>query len=284
LVFSCQNNREEMQTAAVADKQIAANLVESKEEEFYQKDSVGRQQQPTSAKQDAAPPKQVQQDWDKKIVKSAVVNAEVKDYNAFYSSLRQKVKNLGGYIAGEEQSQTEYKIQNSLTIKVPVDQFDNAMTELSAGTILINEKKVSTQDVTEEMVDTRSRMEAKKQVRQRYIDLLKQAKNMEDIISVEKEINGIQEQIESAGGRINYLSYSSTFSTIHFTYYQVLNVDARDKGEPGFGLKLKEAFGLGWDWVSGFFIGLISVWPLLLLLFAVYIVYKKRWTKVKQVS
>jgi hypothetical protein len=33
------------------------------------------------------------------------------------------------------------------------------------------------------------------------------AKNMEEILSVQSEINGIQEEIESAAGRIEYLGH-----------------------------------------------------------------------------
>ena len=217
----------------------------------------------------------IKPDWDKKIIKTASLNLEVKDYNTFYSSLREKVKATGGYIAQEEQTQSDYKIENSLTIKVPVDQFDNAVVQLTTNTQKINEKKITSQDVTTEVIDTKSRMEAKKQVRLRYMDLLKQAKNMEEILSVQSEINDIQEEIESAAGRIEYLGHSSTFSTINLTYYQILNSSAKDTDKPSFGRELSSAFRTGWNWVGDLFVGLVSIWPLFLLIFIAVIVYKK---------
>ncbi len=214
-------------------------------------------------------------DWDKKIIKNASLNLEVKDFNAFYSSFREKVRNLGGYVAQEEQTQSDYKIENTLTIKVPVDQFDNALALLTSNVEKINERKISSQDVTAEFVDTKSRIEAKKQVRERYMDLLKQAKNMEEILSVQSEINGIQEEIESATGRIEYLGHSAAFSTINLTYYQVLNSSAKDETKATFGTKIFNAFKNGLGWISELFIGLISIWPLYLLIFALVIVYRK---------
>lgn len=230
-----------------------------------------RQKLPPATEQEAKP------DWDKKIIKTASVNLEVKDYSSYYSSTREKVKNMGGYIAQEEQSQSGYKIENLMIIKVPVDQFDNAVTQLSAGVQKINERKISSQDVTMEMVDTKSRIEAKKQVRQRYIDLLGQAKNMEEILNVQSEINGIQEEIESATGRIQYLGHSSVFSTINLTYYQVLNSSAKDteKANPSFGEKVKGAFHTGWEIVSNLFIVIITIWPLLLGSFFAFLLYRK---------
>jgi hypothetical protein len=175
-----------------------------------------------------------------------------------------------------------------MTIKVPVDQFDNAIVLLSTNVQKINERKISSHDVTMEVVDTKSRMEAKKQVRQRYMDLLGQAKNMADILNVQSEINGIQEEIESAAGRIDYLSHSSVFSTINLTYYQILNSSAKENDElkkTSFGEKLKEAFRAGWEIVSNLFIVTITIWPLLLASFFALILYKKwRGQKAKPTS
>ena len=220
----------------------------------------------------ASPPKV---DWDKKIIKTASLNAEVKNYDSFYSSLREKVRNFGGYVAQEEQNQSEYKIENTITIKVPVDQFDNAITSLTTGTDKVNERKITSQDVTTEVVDTKSRMETKKEVRLRYIDLLKQAKNMTEILTVQSEINGIQEQIESAAGRINYLSHSSVFSTINFTFYQVLNISAIDYKEPSFWTKVGTSFKTGWQWTGDLIIGLVSIWPILLFFTGVWLLIRK---------
>jgi hypothetical protein len=250
-------------------------------EKFYT-DSVRKMHTPGD-KQKQQPQLVTKPDWDKEIIKTASLNLEVKDYNSFYASLREKVKAAGGYIAQEEQSQSDYKIENSLTIKVPVDQFDNAVMQLTTSTEKINEKKITSQDVTTEIIDTKSRMEAKRQVRLRYMDLLKQAKNMEEILSVQSEINGIQEEIEAAAGRIEYLGHSSTFSTIHLTYYQILNSSAKDTAGPSLGTKLSSAFNTGWNLIGDLFVGLVSIWPLFLLILTGIIIYKRtKWQKHKQ--
>lgn len=64
--------------------------------------------------------------------------------------------------------------------------------------------------------------------RHQYIDMLGHAKNMEEILNVQSEINGIQEEIESATGRIEYQRHSSVFSTITLTYFLKLNLTAKD--------------------------------------------------------
>lgn len=289
LFISCENDR---------GKQALSKFDEAEKEQNkfpevntkniigdYKKDSVGippQVQKPEEPKQPGQVPV-AKIDWDKKIIKNASLNLEIKDFKVYNSSLREKVKSVGGYVAQEEQSETEYKIENTLTIKVPVDQFDNALSLLTTGSDKLNEKKITSQDVTTEFVDTRSRMESKKQVRFRYLDLLKQAKNMEEVLSVQSEINGIQEEIESAVGRIEYLGHSSSFSTINLTFYQVLNEGAKAVTEISFSTKVASAFKTGWSWIGELLITIVSIWPLLLLVFTIFVVYKRtKPVKVKQ--
>jgi hypothetical protein len=229
---------------------------------------------PGNNKQAQAEPKQ-NIDWDKKIIKNATINAEVKDFKSYYTSFREKVKSFGGYIAQEEQNQSDYKIENSVVIKVPVDQFDDAVLQITANTEKINEKKITSADVTTEVVDTKSRMETKRQVRSRYLDLLKQAKNMDEILHVQNDINGIQEEIESAAGRIEFLNHASVFSTINMTFYQVLDVSAKDNGKPSLGTELTNAFLGGSGWIRDLFVGIVSIWPLVFIVGAVVIMYRK---------
>lgn len=243
----------------------------------YDQEANDKKKQPVIKQQVVNP------EWDKKIIKNATVSIEINDYKIYYSSLKEKIRNLGGYVAQEEQSQSDYKIQSTVVIKVPVDRFDNAVASLTTGTEKINEMKISSQDVSAEYVDTRSRIEAKKQFRNRYMDLLKQAKNMEEILSVQSEINSIQEEIESATGRLNYLGQSAAYSTINLTFFQVLNTSANDELTPTFGSKMKDAFKTGWDMVVDLFVGIIYIWPLLLFSFAFFLIYKKiRTVKPKQ--
>src|SRR5687767_3930072 len=290
LIISCGNNSKGLVDAnKPAEIQNIAQSEINREEEknkYVSTDTSYEQVQEqgpekTKQKQQISIPEKP--DWDKKIIKTASLNIEVKDYNDYNSSLREKIKQVGGYTAQEEQGQSDYKIENTLTIKVPVDQFDIAVTLFTNSVEKLNEKKITSQDVTTEVVDTKSRLEAKKQVRQRYMDLLKQAKNMEEILNVQSEINDIHEEIESATGRIEYLGHSSSFSTINLTFYQVLNPSAKDTDQPSFGTKLSNAFRTGWSWVGELFVGIVSIWPLLLMIFIAFIIYRRtRIPKAKQ--
>ena len=222
-------------------------------------------------------------DWDKKIIKNAHVTLELKDYNAYNAALHNKLKSYGAYVAQEQQTQSDDQIANILSVKVPVDKFDDLMNSLSGDGIKVLEKTVSTEDVTGQVVDTRARIEAKKEIRARYIELLKQSKSMKDILEVQREINGIQEDIESATGRVSYLTNSSSYSTINLRYYQFLNGADEQTLQPGFMSKIADAFKNGGSLVSGILLFLVSIWPLLAGGLLVFIYWKKLRVK-KQVA
>lgn len=220
-------------------------------------------------------------DWDKKIIKTAHVTLELNDYAAYNNAIHVKLKSYGAYIAQEQQNQTDEQIINEIAIKVPVDKFDDLMNSLTGEGIKVLEKNISTEDVTGEVFDTKARLEAKKQVRDRYLELLKQAHSMKDILEVQGEINSIQEDIESATGRVDYLVHSSAYSTINLKYFQYLNGVTANDTEPTFFSELSGAFKDGVSVVTNLLLFVISIWPLIIggLLLAFYL---KRW-RVKRV-
>lgn len=285
LCFACNSNSESRSLEKLSkDESIADRKIElDSSADYIISDTVQTPQQIGNTNQknkNDFPPKPIE--WDKKIVKAANLNAEVKDYKFFSQQLNEKVKKYGGYISQEEQSQSDYQIQNTVVIKVPVDQFENAVNDLTKDAAKLNEKRISSEDVTSQLVDGKSRLEAKKQVRLRYLDLLKQAKNMEEILTVQNEINDIQEEIELVNGRINTLSHQSAMSTINFTFFQIVDANAKADTEkkPGFLYQVKEAFANGWYWIGELFVGLVSIWPLMMVIVFGAWLFRRRFSPV----
>jgi hypothetical protein len=161
-------------------------------------------------------------EWDKKLVKTATLELQVKNFKSYSKELGQLVKRYGGYISSENQVQAAGKLENTVTIKVPVPEFEDMVDGVENAGLKTDEKTIHTEDVTGTISDGQARLIAKRKVRERYLDLLKQAKNMEEILVVQKEINGLQENIEAVSGQVNLLQHSSALSTIHLTYYERL--------------------------------------------------------------
>ena len=215
-------------------------------------------------------------DWDKKIIKTANLQVEVKNFYQYNLSVHNAAKQYGGYIANEEQNFSKEKKESGISIKVPVDQFDNLINQLPSDSNKVIEKKITTEDVTGEVVDTKSRLETKEQMRLKYLEFLKQAKNMSDVLKVQTEINSIQEDMESASSRINFFSHQSAYSTINLTFYQPLTGFTPVNNNPVFYTKILIAFKSGFNFMAEIFIGLVSVWPVFLFAFIVWAFFKRK--------
>lgn len=243
--------------------------------EYFVADTIASAHGLEPTKNDAVSGKTESVDWDKKLIKTADLSIELKDYAAFNNTTHNRLKAYGAYIAEEHQSQSDYKMANEIIIKVPVNQFDNLLNNLPGEGIKIVEKNIASQDVTAEVMDTKARLEAKKQVRLKYLDLLKQAKNMSEILEVQNEINQIQEQIESGTGRIYFLQHQSAYSTINLKYFQYLTPNGADEDHPDFFSRLSKAFKTGGSLILDLFLFLVSIWPLLIFACAGFIILKK---------
>jgi hypothetical protein len=279
ILFSCNKgaNNKDFEIQSLEIKEV-------KKPPFQQTDNKKEPQIPVGTLQQVAtdsgtsqsPVKAVSNpDWDKKIIKTATLKLEVKDFKNYNDNVHKTVKQFGGYIAQEEQNLSDEKSETVISIKVPVDQFETMMNQLPGGDLKVLERKITTEDVTGEVVDTRSRLEAKRQMRLKYLEFLKQSKNMEEVLQVQNEINGIQEEIESAAGRIGFLSNQSSYSTINLTFFQPLAGYKPSDDTPSFLTRVSSAFKTGAGWVADLFVGLIAIWPLLIIVTGIYFGWKK---------
>ncbi|MBO9634889.1 MAG: DUF4349 domain-containing protein [Chitinophagaceae bacterium] len=211
----------------------------------------------------AVPPKI---EWNKKIIKNANLELEVKDFKSFSNQVSAIAGKYGGYIAEENLQSTDFKLQSRVVIRIPVELFEPTVGDLSTNAERILTKNITSKDVTGEVVDVRSRLEARRQARLRYLELMKQAKNMDEVFQVQKEVDAIQEEMEAASGRIGYLNHAAAYSTIELTYFQILNADLvkEKEKEPSFGDRVLNAFEVGFKWLGELLLVLITLWPMIL--------------------
>ena len=262
-IFSCNRNAETAAYDSTNNKTEQAPL------QTNQQEQIPVPKEPQTNFSDSASPVNTTKtiapvDWDKKIIKTATLKFEVKDFKTYASDVYKTVKEYGGYIAGEDQNQYEEKQETTITIKVPVDQFESIINQLYNKDVKAIERKITTDDVGSQIVDTKSRLEAKRAIHTKYLQFFKDAKNMEEVLRVQADINSLQENMESAAGRINYLNQQAAMSTIVLTFYQPSGI-VTPQESPSFLTRVTDAFKIGGSWIASLFIGLVTIWPLILI-------------------
>lgn len=216
-----------------------------------------------------------------KIIWEASIIMEVTDYKKSLPEIRQMVKTNKGYISYEYESKTNYKVSNEITIRIPNERFDNILEGLDGMARKVDSKRVSAQDVSEEYVDIETRLKTKKEVEKRYIELLKKAHKIEDILAIEEKIRIIREEIEAKEGRLKYLNDRISFSTISLEVYQTLDYTYIPESTPGFGGRLLKALDSGWKGLLDFVLGLFYIWPYLIIVAGLIFLFRRYWKKRK---
>lgn len=206
-----------------------------------------------------------------KIIKTAHLEFQVDDIEESKKHIQELVEAGKGYIASQEESNNQLKIQVVFTIRVPSDGFDRLLEGVLKEGIYVGILNIERRDVTEEFLDLKARTETQKALEARYRDILRQAKTVEEILKVESELGKLREEIEAKEGRMKYLSHQAEFSTIHATVYQKLPYKAPPKVEgEGFIDRLADSLVNGWSGFVAFLLALIAIWPLLIILCILY--------------
>lgn len=200
----------------------------------------------------------------KKLIKTGTLRMEVEDYSKTRKNINTLIPKFNAYIGGENENNDGSKIEASITIRVPFNQFDGLMEAMAGEGHYIANKTVTVDDVTAEYVDLAARLKTKLDVEDQYRGILKKAQKIPDILEVENELRVIREEIEAAQGRMKFINDQTQYSTLNLSVYQNLPYEAVP--QPGFFGRFAEAFVNGWHGLLGFIVGLTSVWPFLIIL------------------
>ena len=162
-----------------------------------------------------------------------------------------------------------------MTLRIPAEVLEKFLAEVEQESIYTHYKRIYVQDVTEEFVDKTSRLNTKKEVRDRYIAILRdKAGTVEDILNAEDKIRVIQEEIEAIEGRLKYLDNQTALSTVSIEMYQKSDENTVVY-EKSFFTKIADGFMDGWQLIKETLIGLVTIWPILLVALAAFLAREK---------
>ncbi|MFC1787266.1 DUF4349 domain-containing protein [Halobacteriota archaeon] len=162
----------------------------------------------------------VDTDTEQKIIQRASLSIEVVDFQASSNALILIVERSDGFVSDSYSYVTGTGLKRGdFTIRVPTDEFLSVISEIEQiGTV--KSKHTSGQDVTEEYIDLKARIDNSERQEQRLLEILDMANNTQEVLEVEREIWRVRSEIEQLTGRINYLENRIELSTISVSLYE----------------------------------------------------------------
>lgn len=150
----------------------------------------------------------------RKIIKNAELKLLMEDVGSGIDRVTQVAADTYGYILS---SRTWYKggFQfATITIGVPVDEFENALRRLRGMAVRVQDETASGTDVSDQYVDLESRLLNLEATEARIRSFLEQAVDIEESLRINAQLTEITAQIEEVKGRMNYIRDRAAYSTI----------------------------------------------------------------------
>ncbi len=210
---------------------------------------------------------------DRKLIKTGDIAFQTNDIEKTRQEISKAVLDLKGYISKDNVYSYSNRTGVTIEIRLPANNFDKLMETVSLNAERIERKNIDVKDVTEEYIDVEARLKTKKEVENRYRELLAQAKSVNDVLNIERELGNLRSEIESIEGRLRYLKDQVAFSTLTVEFYK----EKIGGSEFGFWQKLKSAGGNGWELLLMFLVGIAHLWPFVIL--AIAIIYFIKWIR-----
>ena len=149
---------------------------------------------------------------ERKLIISVDLSVNSKDIEKSYKSIEEKVKEYKGYFENID----SYKYRYFIALRIPKYNLYNFL-EFIENNQNVQNKNINTEDITENYYDIENRIKNREALLDKFRSYLKEAKNIEEILSVEDRINNLTYEIERMKGNFENLTSLIEYSKVNIT-------------------------------------------------------------------
>jgi len=162
--------------------------------------------------------KQVSSELDlenRSVIKNGFLSLLVKKAEEQAKEIAKIAENNNGFVENSNIYEVSDGIKNgSIAIRVPEDKFSAVMDEIKEIAVKVESEQINSTDVTDQLVDFDARLKNLIVSEERFLEILKKADTVEDILSVQKILNDVRGQIERLEAQLKNLSGRVSMSSI----------------------------------------------------------------------
>ena len=197
-----------------------------------------------------------------KIIYTANLTLESKDYDAARAALDEALADADGYMeSSNESTYTGSSRSLSLTLRVPQEHYASFLSAAAQAGNLVNRSEQA-EDVTSQYVDLEARLANLKAQRTRLQELQASADNLSDLLEIESSLSDVQYQLESYQSQLDWYSDQVECCTVYISLDEVQTYTPVDES---FASRLQNALRDGWaNFTSGvqdLAVIIVGCWP-----------------------
>lgn len=162
---------------------------------------------------------------DRKIIKTVDLNTETMQFDEAIEWIKSYVASFDGiidnsYIDSGNINNKNYRKNANFNVRIPATKLDSFLNKIG-DKLNITFRHENISDITDEYSDTESRLKSLKIEEESLNDMLKKAKNVEEMIKVEDKLSSVRTEIENITRRLNRFDKQITYSTVHINISEV---------------------------------------------------------------
>ena len=153
------------------------------------------------------------------VIQNADLSIVVIDPEAKMDDIGKMAEGMGGFVVSKNVFQTttgnNIKVpEGNIMVRVPAENLEQALEQIKADAVEIQNENRSGQDVTREYVNLQSRLKTHEQAAEQLSEILEQKTESAEVIEVFNQLVYHREQIEIITGEINYYEEAAALSAI----------------------------------------------------------------------
>lgn len=181
-----------------------------------------------------------------KMIYTADLELESKEFDAAVQALTAAVTEKKGYFESRSISQGGRYRSMSCTVRVPVENYVTFL-DLAGEAAHVTHRSDYSEDVSEMYYDSEARLTTQRTKLARLQELLSQAEDMADIITIESAISETELQIEYLTGSLRKYDSLINYSTVNINLYEVYRLSTDEEAPLTFGQRFGTAFLVGFQ-------------------------------------
>lgn len=195
---------------------------------------------------------------ERKIIRNADLQLEADAPPEVQQKIAQIVESKGGFVIESTQSSSNTATTRdavTMTVRVPAAKFEESLGEIRQTASRVIVETVKGEDVTEEFIDIEARLKSQKALEAQFLEIMKQAKSVEDALDVQRQLADVRGEIEKVEGRKKFLENQASLSTIKIRLQTPAVFSANSEG---FFYRLRQSVSGGFDFAVSFILALVS--------------------------
>lgn len=181
---------------------------------------------------------------ERKLIRTVRLEMQTREFDKLTGGLQNKIQEMNGYIESSSVWGNSYYNNSTrsseYTVRIPADRLDEFI-EAASGMGNVTYKNESVEDVTLQYVDVESHQKALETEQARLLELLEQAENLEDLLTIESRLSEVRYELENYGSQKRVLDNQIDYSTVYMTISEVERIT--EVGEKSFFEEIADRFG-----------------------------------------